>query len=148
MSLEELLRVENQSREALEEKNVDRLWQTWCSAAEAYLTRRSGGQILLEDASLYCGRGRVRKPRKMFTSACQSPTAGEAISLRQRQLQKLVRQIEELCRQMARLTGSGPGVEPWELRRLWHQIRTHVALWLPSLQGSPLVSDGSILLSS
>ena len=144
MALEELLRLEEKWQMALHDMDVDTLWSTWCAAAEAYFIRRSEGKVAEEDANLYRGRGRTRRTRTLAVSAYQDPQVGDAISLRQRQLQKLMRQIDEFCRQRARLSQFGPAVGPWELRRLWVQIQSRVARWVPALQHGALICGTSL----
>ena len=131
-ALEAMLSSEGQWVEARERQDIDRLWQAWCQAAEAYLTRRCLGALQAESQGMHCGRGEDRPPVTRWVSAKQFPNLCGAQGFKQRRLQRLARQCEELGRKLQRLQGNGFGTAPTEVKNLWANICSTGQLTLTS----------------
>ena len=99
---------------AMQQRNVQRLWEPWCESSEAYLHKRTKQR--LSTAKAQSGRGQVRLRR------ATAPSAHEGVqNHRTRRLLKLARQADDLVRHFRRHAAlfGGLSVVPWSMLRPW-----------------------------
>ena len=105
---------------AVQQRNVQRLWELWSESAEACLHKRM--KHWRDTRRAQTGRGQVRlKPQRRRAPA---PSANEgAQNHRTRRLLKLARQVEDLVRQFRRHATRGLSVVPWSMLSLWKKVQ-------------------------
>ena len=107
---------------AVQQRNVQRLWELWSESAEAYFHERMRPERVSRKTQT--GRGQVRlKPQRRRAPAPSAPERAQ--NHRTRRLLKLARQVEDLVGQLrkrASMVGSWT-VVPWNMMCLWKKVQ-------------------------
>eukprot|EP00660_Eupelagonema_oceanica_P019356 gene19356-biopygen31077 len=115
--------------QAHKQKDVEELWKQFNRAAETYLVERSG-DALGGRSRRHQDRGRDKAPEERYVAAHQCGQGNGAQTVCQRRLLRLIRQFEELERQIIRHRLSEDG-DPDRLKNTWRSIRAGGRAVLP-----------------
>eukprot|EP00660_Eupelagonema_oceanica_P019027 gene19027-biopygen9786 len=117
--------VQPRWRAALLVHDVEELWRLFNEAAEGYLAVRSRDLPDFAGGAprRYRGRGRCQEGRLKHLAAHQRNGTDGALTVVQRRVERLVGQLRELRRQLARELDAGPAHVSGEVRCLWDAAR-------------------------